>query len=193
MLSVTQTIAHVALLAATVHPQLNVTAGPAKTVASPGQTITQKVSNHGTIAEDITITPDEIGRTANGACGFTHPRAPLATTNVSRVHVLPGRFAYISVTLARTGTAGVHNVTVDYTVAGTGNVRVAEGVATQIAVRYPGTPSPAHSAPCIAIADAPRSGLSPVIPAAATAGLLGTGAVLFARRRRARRNASQTA
>ena len=147
-MSLTAVVAGAALLASvtTTHPAISVTAGPAKIAAAPGAVVMQRVANHGTLPERITIGVDEIGRTVAGACSFTHA-PPLATTDRSSVDLAPGQAADIRVAIAKTApTPGWHDITVDYTVSGTGAVKVAQGVATQVVVKYPGSdriPGPA--------------------------------------------------
>jgi hypothetical protein len=190
--SVSTAIATATLLASVTHgAQFNVTAGPAKTAANPGQTISQQVSNNGTIPETISIGTGEIGHTAaTGACGFTHS-APLATPGITSMTLRPGESGMVAVKIAKTGPAGYHAVTVDYTVAGTGAVKVAEGVATVIGVTYPGSTSSA-GAPCVAVAQTPKpSKAPPVGPIALSAGLFALGGYgVRGLRRKRRRTAS---
>jgi hypothetical protein len=189
-MSVSTAIVAATLTASIVHPQVGIAAGPYKALASPGATVAQRVTNNGTIPETIYIGSDEIGRTGTGACGFTH-RAPLVRPSVSSVYLRPGESRDLSVKVAPSGPSGYHTLTVDYTVTGSGNVKVAEGVATVIGVRYPG--SAPESAPCVAIAktSAPSHGVNPVIPGAATVGLAALAALAL--RRRIRRNRSRKA
>ena len=174
---------HAALLATLVHPQFGVTAGPYKAAAVPGAVVAQQVSNHGTLPERITIGVDEIGRNATGACGFTH-RAPLAVPSVSSVYLKPGESRNLTVKVAPTGPAGYHAVTVGYTVAGSGNVKIVEGVATVIGVTYPG--SAPSSAPCVAVSATPASHSASPLPGLAVVGVF-LAAVAFAVRRLRRR------
>ena len=175
-------LATAALVASVIHPQINVTAGPYKSVANPGQAVIQTVSNHGTIPETISIGVDEIGH-VKGACGFTHPAAPLAKVSASSVYLRPGEAHNVTVTVAKSAPAGLHDLTVDYTVTGSGNVKVAEGVATVIGVTYPGAASSAT--PCVAISPTTaHHGISPAIPGAATVLMAIVTAIVWIRRKR---------
>jgi hypothetical protein len=169
------------LLASHTAPQFDVTAGPAKVVVQPGAVITQKVANHGTMPETISIGPDEIGKTATGACGFIHA-APLAAASISSVHLNPGEAQYVTVTVAKSGPAGTHKLTMDYTLAGTGNVRVSEGVATVIQVTYPGSNAPA---PCAISATPPSFHVSMPAKVAGLAAVTAGLAYIVVRRRAA--------
>ena len=193
-MSLSAAVAGAALLASvtTTHPAISVTAGPAKIAAAPGAVVMQRVANHGTLPERITIGVDEIGRVA-GACPFTHA-PPLATTDRSSVDLKPGQAADIRVQLAKTApTPGWHDITVDYTVSGTGAVKVAQGVATQVVVKYPGSTASQDQQACAAIAPAPHHG-PPVVPiAAGLAGLAALGTLAARIRRIARRRRARTA
>jgi len=194
-MSVSTAIAGIALLSSIAHGgTYDVTAGPAKTGANPGQTVIQKVSNHGTLPEDVRVSIDEIGH-VNGACGFTHA-APLATPSANLIHLNPGTEYTLGVKVAPSGPAGYHAVTVAYTVGGTGAVKVTQGVATVIGVTYPGSPSGSQSRPCVAIAQTPKpSGINPAVPGGIAATVLAAGSALAfrARRRRRSRRAAQSA
>jgi hypothetical protein len=163
----------------------------------------QKVSNHGTMPETVNIGIDEIGHMqapgspADGQCGFTHS-APLATPSISSVHLNPGEARTLLVHVSKTGPAGYHTITVDYTIAGTGNVKVSQGVATVVGVTYPGKTS-TNSAPCIAIAKTPEPSGPNVGAAAGGAGallvatlMIALGARSIKRRRAARKSAMQS-
>ena len=181
--------------------RFDVTAGPAKSLAKPGQAVVQHVWNYGTMPETISISVGEIGhvQTAGGKCGFTHS-APLATTDINSIHLNPGQEGTVHVAVAKAGapgaTPGYHAVTVAYSVAGTGHgsVKVSEGVATVLGVTYG---NQTGSAPCVAIAQTPptSTGSGPNVGAAAGgAGVLIGAALLFTlgvrsikRRRRTRR------
>ncbi len=172
--------------------RFDVTAGPAKSLAKPGQAVVQHVWNYGTMPETISISVGEIGhvQTAGGKCGFTHS-APLATTDIKSIHLNPGQEGTVHVAVAKAGPAGYHAVTVAYSVAGTGNVKVSEGVATVLGVTYG---DQTGSAPCVAIAQTPPTSSGPNVGAAAGgAGVLIGAALLFTlgvrsikRRRRAK-------
>lgn len=161
--------------------RFDVTAGPAKSLAHPGQTVVQHVWNYGTMPETISIGVDEIGhvQSANGQCGFTHA-APLATTDTKSVHLNPGQEGTVHVSVAKTGPAGYHAVTVAYSVAGTGNVKVSEGVATVLGVTYAGNAgTTSASSPCVAVAQTPTSSGPNVGVAAGGAGVLVSAALLL--------------
>jgi hypothetical protein len=187
-MSVSTVIASAALLSSIAHGgTYDVTAGPAKTGANPGQTVIQKVSNHGTLPETVRVAVDEIGHSGtNGACGFKHS-APLAAPSVSSIRLNPGTEYTLKVKVAPTGPAGYHAVTVAYTTGGTGAVKVTQGVATVIGVTYPG--SGADSSPCVAVAETAKpSGINPAVPGGIAASVLAAGSYLALRARRRRRS-----
>jgi hypothetical protein len=167
-------------------PHFDVTAGPAKATAIPGATVQEKVWNYGTAPETITIGVDEIGHVASagGACGFTNA-APLAVPAYRAVHLAPGGSATVPVHVNATGPAGYHAVTVDFTLAGNGAVKVSQGVATVIGVTYPGSSA---AVPCVSVAQTPTGGSSEAFPITALglAGLtsLGLGGYFIKKQRK---------
>ena len=174
-----------ALVASVIHPRSTLRPEPYKSVANPGQAVIQNRS-----ATTGTIPGDHLDR-ASTEIGHAKARWRLYPSGRSaregqRQFGLPtaGRGSTTSdETVAKSAPAGLHDLTVDYTVTGSGNVKVAEGVATVIGVTYPGRPRRLRGA-WRSPQPTTHHGISPAIPGAATVLMALATAVVWVRRKR---------